>query len=131
MAAIGVFGLIQIYCFFKFALAKLPANSMSNVNARTSLIFDLVYNWLTRGLFITILGAAPVALFFLTYFGFVAPFSGRFYSLYDTGTVMSSMPDHPCNKLTGYAKIHIPIIASVSEHQPTGWTSFFMVSICF
>ena len=26
---------------------------------------------------------------------------------------------------TGYAKIHIPIIASVSEHQPTTWFSFF------
>ena len=24
-----------------------------------------------------------------------------------------------------YAMIHIPIIASVSEHQPTTWTSFF------
>ena len=33
----------------------------------------------------------------------------RFYSLWDTG----------------YAKIHIPIIASVSEHQPTPWFSFF------
>ena len=33
----------------------------------------------------------------------------RFYSLWDT-----------C-----YAKIHIPIIASVSEHQPTTWFSFF------
>ena len=41
--------------------------------------------------------------------GYVAPWSGRFYSLWDTG----------------YAKIHIPIIASVSEHQPTAWTSFF------
>lgn len=39
----------------------------------------------------------------------VAPWSGRFYSLWDTG----------------YAKIHIPIIASVSEHQPTTWFSFF------
>ena len=27
--------------------------------------------------------------------------------------------------LSRYAKIHIPIIASVSEHQPTTWTSFF------
>ena len=27
--------------------------------------------------------------------------------------------------ITGYAKIHIPIIASVSEHQPTTWFSFF------
>jgi dolichyl-diphosphooligosaccharide--protein glycosyltransferase len=45
----------------------------------------------------------------LTYAGYVAPWSGRFYSLWDTG----------------YAKIHIPIITSVSEHQPTTWTSFF------
>ena len=46
-----------------------------------------------------------------TYFllGYVAPWTGRFYSLWDTG----------------YAKIHIPIIASVSEHQPTTWSSFF------
>lgn len=34
---------------------------------------------------------------------------GRFYSLFDTA----------------YAKIHIPIIASVSEHQPTAWPAFF------
>lgn len=39
----------------------------------------------------------------------VCPFICRFYSLWDTG----------------YAKIHIPIIASVSEHQPTTWFSFF------
>src|SRR5205814_530982 len=26
---------------------------------------------------------------------------------------------------TGYAKKYIPIIASVSEHQPTAWPSFF------
>lgn len=44
----------------------------------------------------------------LTLLGVVAPWSGRFYSLWDTG----------------YAKIHIPIIASVSEHQPTTWFSF-------
>ncbi|KAK0164048.1 hypothetical protein PV328_002717 [Microctonus aethiopoides] len=49
------------------------------------------------------------ALIALTYFGVIAPWSGRFYSLWDTG----------------YAKIHIPIIASVSEHQPTTWFSFF------
>ena len=41
--------------------------------------------------------------------GYIHPWSGRFYSLWDTG----------------YAKIHIPIIASVSEHQPTTWVSFF------
>lgn len=49
------------------------------------------------------------ALVLLTVSGIVAPWSGRFYSLWDTG----------------YAKIHIPIIASVSEHQPTAWPAFF------
>ncbi|KAJ1565739.1 oligosaccharyl transferase stt3 subunit, partial [Nowakowskiella sp. JEL0078] len=29
------------------------------------------------------------------------------------------------NRDTNYAKKYIPIIASVSEHQPTAWTSFF------
>lgn len=45
----------------------------------------------------------------LTSLGYIAPWGGRFYSLWDTG----------------YAKIHIPIIASVSEHQPTAWPAFF------
>lgn len=49
------------------------------------------------------------ALVLLTLGGYIAPWTGRFYSLWDTG----------------YAKIHIPIIASVSEHQPTAWPSFF------
>ncbi|KRX94127.1 Dolichyl-diphosphooligosaccharide--protein glycosyltransferase subunit STT3B, partial [Trichinella pseudospiralis] len=45
----------------------------------------------------------------LTYLGVIAPWSGRFYSLWNTE----------------YAKIHIPIISSVSEHQPTNWVAFF------
>lgn len=45
----------------------------------------------------------------LTSLGYIAPWGGRFYSLWDTS----------------YAKIHIPIIASVSEHQPTAWPAFF------
>jgi dolichyl-diphosphooligosaccharide--protein glycosyltransferase len=56
-----------------------------------------------------VFGAALVTLVGLTSAGFIAPWSGRFYSLWDTG----------------YAKIHIPIIASVSEHQPTAWPAFF------
>lgn len=39
----------------------------------------------------------------------ISPFTGRFYTLLDPT----------------YAKDHIPIIASVSEHQPTTWSSFF------
>ena len=61
----------------------------------------------------TILAVAFLAglggLVALTSLGYIAPWSGRFYSLWDTG----------------YAKIHIPIIASVSEHQPTAWPAFF------
>ncbi|XP_065194115.1 dolichyl-diphosphooligosaccharide--protein glycosyltransferase subunit STT3A-like [Sycon ciliatum] len=41
--------------------------------------------------------------------GKVAPWTGRFYSLLDPS----------------YAKNNIPIIASVSEHQPTAWSSFY------
>ncbi|KAL0234586.1 hypothetical protein PCE1_001622 [Barthelona sp. PCE] len=39
----------------------------------------------------------------------IVPWTGRFYALLDPT----------------YAKNHIPIIASVSEHQPTTWASFF------
>lgn len=54
-------------------------------------------------------GLGFAGLILLSVSGVIAPWSGRFYSLWDTG----------------YAKIHIPIIASVSEHQPTAWPSFF------
>merc|ERR1719342_1823778 len=65
-------------------------------------VFFLTAGALAAGLvFLTVVG--------LTWAGVIAPWSGRFYSLWDTG----------------YAKIHIPIIASVSEHQPTPWFSFF------
>ncbi|KAL1140305.1 hypothetical protein AAG570_000237 [Ranatra chinensis] len=45
----------------------------------------------------------------LTFTGKIAPWTGRFYTLLDPS----------------YAKNHIPIIASVSEHQPTSWSSFY------
>lgn len=45
----------------------------------------------------------------LTITGKISPWTGRFYSLLDPS----------------YAKNHIPIIASVSEHQPTSWSSFY------
>lgn len=61
------------------------------------------------GIVVVTAGILLFLLICLTYAGVVAPWSGRFYSLWDTG----------------YAKILIPIIASVSEHQPTTWFSFF------
>lgn len=50
----------------------------------------------------------PILVFFASK-GYFSSWSGRYYSLWDTG----------------YAKKHIPIIASVSEHQPTAWSSMF------
>lgn len=57
-----------------------------------------------------IVGAlVAVALTAATLTGYIAPFTGRFYVMLDPT----------------YASKHIPIIASVSEHQPTTWSSFF------
>lgn len=64
---------------------------------------------LLRGFVLAVFVIAFGALVLLTVSGVIAPWTGRFYSLWDTG----------------YAKIHIPIIASVSEHQPTAWPAFF------
>ena len=58
----------------------------------------------------TVLGAVlGVAGIYLTITGKISPWTGRFYSLLDPS----------------YAKNNIPIIASVSEHQPTSWSSFY------
>jgi len=95
MAALGVFGLLQIVAF-----TQLVRSHVSSKQFQDLLFLVLV----TVGLlgFVAVVG--------LTYKGVIAPWTGRFYSLWDTG----------------YAKKHIPIIASVSEHQPTAWPSFFM-----
>lgn len=95
MGALGVFGLLQIIAF-----AELVRSHVSSKQFQTLLFASVI----GAG----ILGTSAIVL--LTYKGWIAPWTGRFYSLWDTG----------------YAKIHIPIIASVSEHQPTAWPSFFM-----
>lgn len=94
MAALGVFGLIQIVAFGNFVKSQVSTEKFRVV------MFVSV---------ILLLGLGFAGLFTLTYFGFIAPWTGRFYSLWDTN----------------YAKIHIPIIASVSEHQPVAWPAFF------
>ncbi|KAJ5799960.1 CAZyme family GT66 [Penicillium psychrosexuale] len=94
MSALGVFGLIQLVAFAEFIRGYLPGKQFQKL--LTSIVL------LTFGL-----GFGGLVL--LSISGVIAPWSGRFYSLWDTG----------------YAKIHIPIIASVSEHQPTAWPAFF------
>eukprot|EP00112_Aurelia_sp_Birch-Aquarium-sp1_P014238 Seg306.8 transcript_id=Seg306.8/GoldUCD/mRNA.D3Y31 product="Dolichyl-diphosphooligosaccharide-protein glycosyltransferase subunit STT3B" protein_id=Seg306.8/GoldUCD/D3Y31 len=102
MAAAGVFCLLQAYAFMKYLRDNMTKSEFKN-------LFNLAI--------IAFAGLVFLAVVALTYMGYIAPWSGRFYSLFDTG----------------YAKIHIPIIASVSEHQPTTWVSFFFdlhVLIC-
>ncbi|KAG7115915.1 Dolichyl-diphosphooligosaccharide--protein glycosyltransferase like [Verticillium longisporum] len=101
MPALGMFGFLQLVAFIDYLVAfidyvrsALPARQFQNF------LYTMVA--LTFGL-----GLAGVVA--LTQLGYIAPWGGRFYSLWDTG----------------YAKIHIPIIASVSEHQPTAWPAFF------
>jgi dolichyl-diphosphooligosaccharide---protein glycosyltransferase len=94
MAPLGIFGLIQLVGFFDYLRNQLPGKQ---------------FQTLLVALGGAIFGIGFLGLILLTVSGVIAPWSGRFYSLWDTG----------------YAKIHIPIIASVSEHQPTAWPAFF------
>lgn len=94
MAALGVFGLLQLVALGDYVRSKVPSKQF-----KSFLIVSTVL--------VVALGIA--GLFALTALGWIAPWTGRFYSLWDTN----------------YAKIHIPIIASVSEHQPTAWPAFF------
>lgn len=94
MASAGVFLLLNAYAFLKYI-----QNFMTRSDFKTFFLTAVV----------SAAGVVFLGVVLLTYAGYIAPWSGRFYSLWDTG----------------YAKIHIPIIASVSEHQPTTWFSFF------
>lgn len=94
MSALGIFGLIQLVGFIEFLRGQLPSKQ---------------FQTLLVGAVFAIVAVSFLGLVALTVSGVIAPWSGRFYSLWDTG----------------YAKIHIPIIASVSEHQPTAWPAFF------
>ncbi|GLV39026.1 Catalytic subunit 3A of the oligosaccharyltransferase complex [Carabus blaptoides fortunei] len=67
------------------------------------------FNVLFTALVYTVTTVSVVFGSILTLSGKISPWTGRFYSLLDPS----------------YAKNHIPIIASVSEHQPTSWSSFY------
>ena len=84
MAALGVFGLLQIVAF-------------------TEMLRSHLSNKEVKDIFVAFLVSATLIMFaalvFLTMNGYIAPWSGRLYSLWDTA----------------YAAKFIPIIASVSE----------------
>lgn len=94
MAAFGVFGLLQLVVLTNYFKETLSPKRFYNLM--------IAFGLLTFSLGIS-------GLILATKLGWIAPWTGRFYSLWDTN----------------YAKIHIPIIASVSEHQPTPWSSFY------
>ncbi|EIM80345.1 Oligosaccharyl transferase STT3 subunit [Stereum hirsutum FP-91666 SS1] len=95
MGALGVFGLLQIVAFVQLVRSHVSSKQFNNLLFASSIAAGVV---------------GAIGIVGLTYKGAIAPWTGRFYSLWDTG----------------YAKKYIPIIASVSEHQPTAWPSFFM-----
>ncbi|CDW54120.1 Argonaute 1 isoform B [Trichuris trichiura] len=95
MAALGVFGLVQLYSFVNYMRSKVNEDTF-NYLFQTAISFVVVV--LLSGLLLA------------EFLGKIAPWTGRFYSLLDPS----------------YAKNHIPIIASVSEHQPTAWSSFYI-----
>ncbi|KAJ1970746.1 oligosaccharyl transferase stt3 subunit [Dimargaris verticillata] len=94
MAALGTFGLMQIMAFTRLIRSHLPEQQ-----------FHRLVKLLVVGGFVLLFGIFAL----LSVSGYISPWTGRFYSLWDTS----------------YAKKYIPIIASVSEHQPTPWTSLF------
>jgi dolichyl-diphosphooligosaccharide--protein glycosyltransferase len=94
LTSIGVFGLLQLVAFIEYIRPQMASRQFQTLLRASVLVIFLV---------------AFGGLVLLTFAGVISPWTGRFYSLWDTG----------------YAKIHIPIIASVSEHQPTAWPAFF------
>ncbi|KAL5721490.1 dolichyl-diphosphooligosaccharide--protein glycotransferase [Ranunculus cassubicifolius] len=94
MAAMGVFFLMQVFYFVDWVKHMLNDTKLFQAFLRITLTSTIGLGGLALGV-----GMAS---------GYISPWTGRFYSLLDPT----------------YAKDHIPIIASVSEHQPTAWSSF-------
>jgi dolichyl-diphosphooligosaccharide--protein glycosyltransferase len=82
MAALGIFGLLQLVAFSELVRSHVPKKEFKIIVTVSVVAVAL---------------AAFGALVTLTYMGWVAPWTGRFYSLWDHG----------------YAKIYLPLIASV------------------
>ncbi|KAL9437821.1 hypothetical protein AB3S75_023651 [Citrus x aurantiifolia] len=94
MAAMGVFFLMQVFYFLDWVKYMLSDTKLFQAFLRITVTSAVAVGALALGV-----GTAS---------GYISPWTGRFYSLLDPT----------------YAKDNIPIIASVSEHQPTAWSSF-------
>ncbi|KAG6627022.1 hypothetical protein CIPAW_15G093600 [Carya illinoinensis] len=94
IASMGVFFLLQVFFFLDW-IKHLPSDTK-------------LFQAFLRITVTSAIGVGAIALGVGTASGYISPWTGRFYSLLDPT----------------YAKGHIPIIASVLEHQPTAWSSF-------
>ncbi|KAG8388487.1 hypothetical protein BUALT_Bualt02G0130800 [Buddleja alternifolia] len=94
MAAMGVFFLMQVFYFLDWVKYLLNDPKKFHTFLKITVTSSV--------------GLGAIALGVGTASGYISPWTGRFYSLLDPT----------------YAKDNIPIIASVSEHQPTAWSSF-------
>eukprot|EP00250_Pteridium_aquilinum_P014677 c22137_g2_i1 orf=275-2479(+) len=94
MAAMGVFFLSQVFYLANWVKDELDDSKLFRAFLRVTVL--------------SATGVGGLALVLGMATGYISPWTGRFYSLLDPT----------------YAKDHIPIIASVSEHQPTAWSSF-------
>lgn len=74
MAALGVFGLLQLVAAVEWVRGMVPGKQ---------------FKQLLRGFLVLAAGAGAGAITLLTRQGWIAPWTGRFYSLFDTGYVSS------------------------------------------
>jgi dolichyl-diphosphooligosaccharide--protein glycosyltransferase len=87
MAALGVFGLLQLVAFVEAVRKLVPGKQ-----------FQLLLRVFVFAAFVASFGV----LVMLTFSGWIAPWTGRFYSLWDTGyakihSTHRPLRDHPCH----------------------------------
>ena len=121
LAGAAVFGLLQLAGAISWARSHLSDASFATAE-RSMLLAGVALGtlWLasrscaqplTQSFAFLLSPSAAVAVALGAATGYLAPLTGRFYTLLD--------PSYD-----------IPVIASVSEHQPTAWSSFFFDLHC-
>ena len=104
MAALGVFGLLQLVAFVEIVRKMVPGRQ---------------FQMLLRAFVVLVFAVSFTVLVLLTFSGWIAPWTGRFYSLWDTGyakvhskldwTVHSIQADFQCQSLRPYPNINLPL----------------------
>lgn len=100
LASRGVFCLIQIWAFINVIKRQLLPDRPEDFK-------QILWSLLTVGGLLSVAAVVGLSLVGVNVLG---PVGGRLYSLFDSG---------------GHARVHVPLVTSVSEHQPTPWGSFF------